>query len=292
VMTGASIRDARTDALASLTYEGESSRTTANVGASLEDDYTSFNLGISRERDYNEKSTTLSLGAAVSIDESDPTPTSFTPDPSKHHKRSGTASVGLAQIVDHASVLQSTLTFQYASGFLSDPYKLVSSGGLLYPDHRPDSRAQLSWLTRYRRHFEKLYGSIHADYQLYWDDWRVLAHTLELGWHQEIADYVTLAPSVRYYTQRAAEFYAPFFAVGLPAGQHASSDYRLSEYGAIAYKLRAELRLAQLLHTDGVRLGLQWEHYESGSEFALGGARANPGLVDFDLMMVTLRTDF
>lgn len=293
VMTGASIQDARTDVLGSFTFERAQLRTTLTAGTSIEDDYTSINFGVGGERDFNEKSTTLSWSASASLDRSDPTATSFAPDPRKRDKRAGTLSLGLGQTLDRRSVVQSSLTFQYAGGFLADPYKLVSSGGELLPDRRPDARAQLSWLTRYRRHFEGAHASLHADYQLYWDDWAVLAHTLELGWHQEVTDYVTLTPAVRYYSQRAAEFYAPFFAAGLPATRAASSDYRLSGYGALAFSLRADLRSVALLAKLGARLGVQWEHYESGAKFSLSGSKpASPGLVDYDALMVTLRADF
>ncbi len=292
VMTGASIRDARTDVLGTFSLEGDRSRSTFSGGVSTEDDYLSINAGAGQEWDFNQKATTLSWGAGVAIDTSDPNPTSFNPAPRDHHKRSGTFSLGVAQVIDRASVVQTSLTLQYASGFLADPYKLVSSGGSAFADRRPDSRTQLAWLTRYRRHFEKVHGSLHADYQFYWDTWAVTAHTLELGWHQELFDLLTITPSVRYYTQDAADFYAPYYAPGLPAGQSASSDYRLSAYGAVSFKLRADLRLASLIKNMDARVGIQWETYMSGKEFSLAGGRENPALVDFDVLMITLQTDF
>ncbi len=293
VMTGASIADARMDALSSLTFTGDKSRTTLSGGMSMEDDYTAVNFGFGREKDFNEKATTFSWGIGFSTDTLDPRRTSFEPNPSKHAKKSGTFSLGVAQVIDRASVAQSTLTFQYADGFLSDPYKLVSSGGINRPDQRPGTRTQLSWLTRYRRHFERAHGSLHADYQLYWDTWAVTSNMVELGWHQELFELVTLAPSVRYYSQSSANFYNPYFAPGLLAGQNASSDYRLSPYGAVAFKLRADLRIGELLKGADARIGVQWETYMSGKEFSLVGVGTeNPALVDFNVLMITLQTGF
>jgi len=293
VMTGASIEDARTDFLGSVAFIGEKSRTSLSGGASLEDDYTSINFGFAREKDFNEKSTTLSWSLGFSTDDSDPTPTSFQPNPVKHSKKSGTFSLGIGQVIDRASVAQTSLTLQYADGFLSDPYKLVSAGGVNLPDQRPGTRTQLAWLTRYRRHFERVHGSLHADYQLNWDQWGVLANMVELGWHQELFQLVTLAPSLRYYSQSSADFYAPYFAPGLVAGKNASSDYRLSPYGAIAFKLRADVSLADFLRLSNARIGVQYERYQSGKEFAIGHVGTeNPALVDFDVMMVTLKTGF
>jgi hypothetical protein len=293
IMTGASIADTRYDALVSVTYTGEKSRTTLSGGTSIEDDYTSINASFGREKDFNQKATTLSWGLAYSSDTLDPTATSFTPDPHKHAKQTGTFSVGLGQVIDRASVAQTSLTLQYHDGYLSDPYKLVSTGGLNLPDRRPGTRIQLAWLSRYRHHFESIHGSLHADYQLNWDDWGVLANQLELGWYQELFHYVTLAPTIRYYSQSKADFYAPYFAPGLSATQAASSDYRLSPYGALSFKVRAEVGLAELLHLSSARLAVQYERYLSGKEYALGSVGTeNPALVDFDVLMVTLKTGF
>jgi len=293
VMTGASIEDARTDVLASVTYIGEKSRTTLSGGASMEDDYTAINFGFGREKDFNQKATTFSWGIGFSTDEIDPNDTSFNPDPTKHHKKTGTFSLGFAQVIDRASVAQSSLTLQYADGFLSDPYKLVSAGGINREDIRPGTRTQVSWLTRYRRHFERVHGSLHGDYQFSWDTWDVKAHVVELGWHQELFELLSLAPSLRYYTQSQAKFYAPYFALGLPAERDASSDYRLSPYGALSFKLRADLSLADWLRVPEARVGVQYERYMSGKEFALGSiSRENPALVDFSVLMVTLKTGF
>ena len=293
VMTGASISDARTDVLGSVSYLGEKSRTTVGGGYSFEDDYTAINFSFGREKDFNDKATTLSWGMGFSTDELDPRGTSFNPTPSKHSKKSGTFSLGVSQVIDRASVAQSSLTLQYADGFLSDPYKLVSSGGINLADHRPGTRTQLSWLTRYRRHFERMHGSLHADYQFYWDTWAVSSHTVELGWHQSLFELVTLAPSIRYYSQSSAGFYEPYYAPGLLAGQSASSDYRLSPYGAVAFKLRADLNIGELIKRADARLGVQWETYMSGKEFSLGHVGTeNPALVDFNVLMITLQTGF
>ncbi len=292
VMTGASIEDARTDVLGSVSLIGERSRTTFSGGASVEDDYRSVNVGFGREKDYNQKNSTISWGFGYSSDHIDPTTTSFNPNPIEHSKKAGAFSLGLSQVLNHYSVAQTSFTYQYEEGFLSDPYKLVSAGGVNRADQRPETRHQLAWLSRYRQHFERVHGSLHGDYRLYYNTWGVLSHTLELGWYQGLFERATLAPSVRYYTQSAAEFYAPFFAPTLTAGEDATSDYRLSPYGALSFKLRAELRLQQLLRVNW-KLGLQWETYMSGSDLTLKKvALDNPGLVDFNVLMLTLQAGF
>ena len=80
--------------------------------------------------------------------------------------------------------MQSTLTYALGNGFLSDPYKQALVVGEPFADSRPDLRNQIAWLTRYRHHFSSLNASFHADYQFYWDDWNITAHTLEVAWYQ------------------------------------------------------------------------------------------------------------
>ena len=292
VMTGASIEDARTDVLGNVTYLGDRSTTTLSGGASLEDDYTSVNVGFARTKDYNQKNSTLSWGLGFSTDTIDPTSTSFDPNPDKHSKKAGTFMLGFAQVLSRSSAIQSSLTYQYSDGYLSDPYKLVSAGGINRADRRPGTRTQLSWLTRYRQHFDKLHGSLHADYRFYWDTWAVLSHTIELGWYQNLFDIVTVAPRARYYSQGAADFYAPYFGAGLGAKEDASSDFRLSPYGAISYGVTAEVRLDQLVHSNW-KLAVNWESYMSGGNYSLGKVRTeNPALVDFNVLMVSLQAGF
>jgi hypothetical protein len=51
--------------------------------------------------------------------------------------------------------------------------------------------------------------------------------------------------------------------------------------------------LAELLHLSSARLAVQYERYLSGKEYALGSVGTeNPALVDFDVLMVTLKTGF
>ncbi len=292
VMTGASIEDARTDFLGAISYAGDTSLSTLSSGVSIEDDYTSINFGFARDKSFNQKNTTFSWGLGLNNDTSDPTSTSANPDPKKEHKQAGIFSVGFAQVIDRASAIQTSLVYQYSDGYLDDPYKLVSAGGVNRPDTRPGTKSQFSWLTRYRHHFKAWKGSLHADYRFYWDTWQVSSHTIELGWYQTLFDTITLSPTLRYYTQSAAKFYAPFFAPTLPTGHNASSDYRLSPFGAISYTLRAEARLPDKLHANW-KVGVQWEGYLSDGGFALGQVKVeNPALVDFNVLMVTLQAGF
>ena len=291
VMTGASVEDQRTDFLGRGTYLFDTSRTTLLAGYSQEDDYRALNGGFQAEHDFNEKNTTLSWGLGFSQDAIDPTPTATNLDPDSEDKRGVSVFAGISQVINRSSAFQSTFTYQNGSGFLSDPYKLVSVAGVNEADSRPDARNQFSWLTRYRRHFSAVSGTLHADYRLYIDDWDVSSHTIELAWYQMFWDTLAIVPSVRYYTQSQAEFYGPYFTTS-PGGEY-SSDYRLSPYGALAWKLKAETRLSDWPFRMAWRVGVSWERYTSSGDLAIRDVEVeNPGLVSFNVLMFNLSARF
>jgi hypothetical protein len=291
VMTGASVEDSRTDFLGRGTYLFDTARMTLSGGYSVEDDYRAVNGGIGFEHDFNEKNTTLSWGTGISLDEIDPTDTVTNPNPAQEDKRSISVFAGISQVINRSSAFQTTFTYMNGDGFLSDPYKLVSVGGVNLADSRPDSRNQFAWLTRYRRHFSGVRGTLHADYRLYVDDWDVTSHTLELAWYQMLWDALAVVPSVRYYTQSQAEFYGPYFTTS--PGEHASSDYRLSPYGALAWKLRAETRLSDWPFRMAWKVGVSWERYISDGDLAIRSVEVeNPGLVSFNVLMFNLSARF
>ena len=291
VMTGASISDARTDVSGHGTYYFDTSRLNLQGGYSTEDDYQSMSFGLGSEHDFNEKNTTLSWGAGMSFDTIDPTPTTANPNPDTHDKRSISLFAGWSQVLGRSSALQTAFSYTNGSGFLSDPYKLVSIGGVNVADNRPDQRNQYALLLRYRRFFESVTGTLHLDYRYYYDDWKLSSHTVELAWYQSLFDVVTVTPSVRYYTQSQADFYGPYFS-SVP-GDYASSDYRLSPYGALSGKVRLEMHIADWPFHMAWKLGGSYERYYSSGAFAIQHVGLeNPALVNFNVFMIDISARF
>jgi hypothetical protein len=293
VMTGASVEDERTDVNSHGTYNFDTARLNLQGGYSTEDDYRAINFGFGSEHDFNEKNTTLSWGTGLSLDEIEPTPTAVNLDPDNEDKRSFSLFGGWSQVIDRSSAFQAILSYQNGDGFLSDPYKLVSIAGSNFADRRPDSRNQIALLGRYRRHFPGITGTLHLDYRFYVDDWDIDSHMLELAWYQSLFDLVTVIPSIRYYTQSQADFYGPYFTTALAPGADASSDYRLSPYGALSGKLRVETRISDWPFRMAWKLGASYEHYESSGSLAIQSVDLeNPALVSFDVFMLNLSARF
>jgi hypothetical protein len=294
-MSGATIDDDRTDFTLSGNYYLDNGRIGLATGLSTEKDYDAINLSVDWERHFNNKNTTLSAGLGLSFDEIDPTddPTIDPTRPTSEDKETYTLFVGASQILSRNSLLQGSLTYKYSDGYLSDPYKLVyfTSTTSTGRDLRPDSRHQWALLTRYRRHVPRWNGSFHGDYRVSFDDWGIVSHTLEFAWHQQVLRSLKLVPSLRYYSQSEADFYAPWFTA---PGSEQSSDYRLSPYGAFSYGLKAETFFkTPWTGRLGWRAALEVERYVSDGDYALVEVDVeNPGLVSFTVVSLNLTTRF
>lgn len=291
-MTQATIDETRTDALLKGTLLFDRGSAGLSGGVSVENDYLAINGGVEGERYFNEKNTTLSGGLGFSVDRIEPTDAATFGRDAEEDKQSGSLYAGVSQVIGRSAAIQSTAQYQFATGFLSDPYKraFVVSTSNPEPDTRPDERHQFSLLNRYRQHIAPLRGTLHADYRFYVDDWGIYAHTFEIAWYQMLWQSFRLIPSARYYSQSQADFYAPYF--GGPTGDGLySSDYRLSPYGAITWRVKGETRF-QLYNLDLIA-NISYERYMSGDNLALEKVSVgNPGLVDFNMLSVGLTTRF
>ena len=55
-----------------------------------------------------------------------------------------------------------------------------------------------------------------------------------MAWHQNLGDVFRVVPTVRYYSQSAADFFTNLDNFLLPLPEYQSSDYRLSAFGVIS----------------------------------------------------------
>lgn len=288
VMSGATIEEKRADLLLSATRKLPQGKGAVSFGYSDEDDYQAFNLGAQGEWQLDDTVSTLSAGIGYSDDELEPTVGTTAVSVTSATRDAVTVFGGYARVLAPETVIQTSLSYTQHDGFLSDPYKrafFVSLANTL-PDSRPDGRRQWSWLTRLRHYFAKPDAALHLDYRLYDDDWDVTSHTIDAAWHQNFADGWKVVPGLRWYSQSEAFFYEPFYAAPRSDG-FASSDYRLSPYGALSLSLGVHKEF------DGWTLGARYENYSSGENYALKKVDVeNPGLVDFNVLAFSVRKSF
>jgi len=275
VLSGATIKEHRNELRAAYTLApGTSSSTTFSASYSNERDYRATAVGAEHSFPLS-NSLTLGAGGSFSHDIIEPTDAELYQ--RVLHEEKNTASVfgSLAWVLDKASVLQAGVQLNHENGYLSDPYKLVSVGSDILPDHRPGERTEAALLVRYRHAFDRPAAALHLDYRYAQDSWGVVAHTFDAAWYQRFGAGWQLVPGVRYYTQQAARFYAPFYA----GGEHdfQSSDFRLGTFGAFSASLNLRKRIARWEISAGI------ERYHASADYAAfrGSDSAVPGVLSY-----------
>lgn len=307
---GKSICEQRDAISSGLTYFFDKASLNLGGGYSREHDYASRYFSTAGSLDLNKKLTTLNFGASVAFDEIQPSPSGYTSLPTNFRasKTSQQYLLGISQVIDKDSVIQSNITFAYHNGYLNDPYKQVNfygafgdpNSGVPIQEKRPREKFQWAWLTQYVRHFEQFNNAaLHTDYRFSTDDWGVNAHTVELSWHQPIADGWQVIPRFRYYSQDKADFYQPVFAAdvgdvtfdatgfGTASNLAAySSDYRLAGFGTVSGGLKLSKEFTELKPLSQLKFQTGFEYYAHKAEYQLGGNNLGT-FADFGYYLIT-----
>jgi len=182
----------------------------AGASASKEFDYLHLGLNARISRDFNRRNTTISTGIAIARDEWDPiggTPAALTQMLNERDlsNRGATETknildlvFGVTQVISRNLLVQVNYSYSDSSGYLSDPFKIVSvvdgtTGdavplavipGAAGPSHRylyenrPRDRVKHSLFTQ-AKHY--LNGKVlDVSYRYMTDDWDIDSHTLDL----------------------------------------------------------------------------------------------------------------
>ena len=246
----------------------------AGLGFSTEYDYTHLGANLAIARDFNKRNTTVSAGLAWSQDDIDPVggapvPLSQMLDVGASGNKRGTDSkdvldllLGVTQVLSRNTVVRLNYSFSQSSGYLNDPYKILSvvdpltgdtivrtpapgalgPTGLYIYESRPDSRAKHSLYAEMKHAFGA--PVLHAAYRFMTDDWGIDSHTGELRLRWPIGGASYVEPQLRYYMQSEADFYRASLAQGQPLPEHASADFRLGDFYAVTIGVKFGHRTA------------------------------------------------
>lgn len=286
---------------------------------SLEHDYTSVGTSVALSRDLNKRNTTLSVSAAVSHDNVSPlggTPAPLSlmtattggegrgeddedgeiESPGKG-KNVLDAMFGITQVLDRRTLLRFNYSLNHASGYLNDPYKLLSvvqptgAGDPGEPLHylyeaRPDSRTKHALFGELRRYIGRGH-TINLSYRYFWDDWGIVSRTLDVHYHLPLVKGHALEPHVRWYRQTGADFYRAFLVDGTPLPSQASADYRLAPFHAFTVGLQYALPVAP-----GAELRIGTEFYRQTGDVVsptgLGPLSSHELFPNMDAIMVRI----
>jgi len=184
------------------------------------------------------------------------------------HRHTLDVLLGVTQVWSADAIVQSNLTYSTGRGYYSDPYKLL--------DTRPDHRQVLAWLTRANQFLPAFDATLKLSYRLLLDSFGTTSNAIEAAWVQALPAGWSVTPSLRYYTQSAADFYYnPPFPRGFVDGQNYTADTRLAAFGAFTPGVWVIKRFA-----DGWSADLKLEYYRQNPAWRLGGS-GSPGIETF-----------
>jgi hypothetical protein len=269
-----------------------------NVGGhlSLEHDYTSLGLNGRLTRDFNRRNTTLGVSASYNYDivrplGGAPVPLASMPPPGENEGEdegegedgeeggaifSGEGKnvlnlvVGVTQVVDRKTVVRMDYSAHRSSGYLNDPYKIVSvvqdanSAAPGEPadyifESRPDTRLKQALYGEMRRYVAG--STVNVSYRYFWDDWEINSHTADFSvWMPVGKKGHAVEPHYRWYRQSEANFHNYYLLQGHTLPSHASADSRLAEFDAHTFGLRYVFPLG------GGNLSLTGEYYTQNSK--------------------------
>lgn len=263
IMSGASIQDNRVEVGVTTRYFWADGNVGFNITHSDEDDYEALSWSADMAWNSDDNARTWSASVSQSNDTVEPTQEKIPVFIDREDIDTQSAYFGVSQILSRTAILRVGLSYTYSDGYLTDPYKLR--------DKRPSDHSRWAFTTGYRKHLVDMGATVQADYRFYSDDWSMDSHTLTLGWSQPLGRH-TLKPYVRYYSQRAADFFDP---VADFTADYYADDYRLSAFGALTLGLNWQVQLGDWVAE------AQVERYRSNNSWGLYGGDAAPALVDF-----------
>ena len=134
----------------------------------------------------------------------------------------------------------------------------------------PDSRFKIPIGARFNYYINEIFVA-RTYYRFYTDDWGITSHTAEIEIPIKISDKFTLYPSYRYYTQTAADYFAPF-EQNISTQEFYTSDYDLSNFDSNQYGFGIKYTdIFTKLHIWKLRLKsaeLKYSHYDRSTGLA------------------------
>lgn len=263
----------------------------AGLGFSTEYDYRHLGANLSLARDFNKRNTTLSAGVAWSQDDIEPVggapiPLAQMLDVGDAGNKLGNDSkdvldllLGFTQVLGRATVLRVNYSYSDSSGYLNDPYKILSvvdpvtgdtiarlpaagaqgPTGVYRYESRPDSRVKQSLYAEVKHAFGA--PVLRLAYRFMTDDWGIDSHTGEASLRWPIGAASFVEPQLRYYMQNEADFYRASLVEGQPLPQYACADFRLGNFDAVTVGLKFGYRTAS-----GNEWSTRLEYYQQSGD--------------------------
>ncbi|MDB4973047.1 MAG: hypothetical protein JWN48_1388 [Myxococcaceae bacterium] len=262
VTTDNTFTEKRNDVQAGLGYEIDFGKRQLDVSArarySKEPDYLSRGAGFNAALSLDERNTVLRLNGYVLHDDVAKVVRMSTAADTQNVYASKAVPVGTLNVVslgfawDQVINATTTVTVGYdlslLNGYTANPYRWIfAAGSLMRPEKHPSERARSApyvWLAHF---FPRTRTALRANYRLYYDNWDLLAHTVDGRVHQEIGPYLEVRLRYRYYTQGPSFFWREGGNLG--NDRFVTADPKMSPFHDQTFGFKVQLSLDFLSFT-------------------------------------------
>jgi len=146
--------------------------------------------------------------------------------------------VSLSQILTRNLLLGVNVETDESDGYLQSPYRsarYLNPDGLVQTEHQvtPNTRTGNA-ASLQLKYYLPWHAAADGSYRIYHDTWGIMAHTVGAGYTQPVFGSWTLNGNVRYYWQRAANFYSDLFPFE-DSQNFMSRDRELAKFHDIAF---------------------------------------------------------
>lgn len=237
----------------------------ANLLYSKEHDYKSVTLAGTFSHPFAKKNTVLQVGVVRSWDNVHPQIRNW-----QKNKAVYTLSLNLTQILSKRFISQAIFSYNFAKGFLSDPYQVVQiiqNGTVqnfesVHPDQR--TRKALGLRTNYKVDQR---SALHLGFRYYWDSWEVKSFTTSISFQQHLSEAATVGLEFRNYIQSKAFFFKESY--GAPE-EYMTVDSKLDEGFSNEYQFKLSLQGGQFkrmpfLADENLQINLRLNFYHRHS---------------------------
>lgn len=217
----------------------EQNNWSARMGVSSEYDYQSLNFGGTLVRSFAEDNFTLAITPQLFLDQAKDFDLARSQTSEFKGRVIHSLDISGTQILTYTDLLQFGYTYIGMNGYLNNITSKVrvlndtSNAFNRQQERLPSNRTRHAVSSKWVHGFSDNIA-LHLAYRYYQDDWKIKAHTPELGfrlsWNDEM---YFLMPTFRYHSQSAAEFYKSVFATreDLMTSDSDMDKFHSSRYG-------------------------------------------------------------
>lgn len=177
-------------------------------------------------------------------------------------RNSFSGSVSYSQIINQRLQVMFIAEIIKQQGYLGLPFhRVYLNNNTVLAENLPESRMKIPLGIR-ASYFMGDKLVLRGFYRYYRDDWGLNAHTVNLETPVKINSYFSIIPFYRYYTQSAADFFAPY-KIHTSTDKYYTSNYDLSKFNSNFYG--AGFKITPLNGVFGIQrvsmLELRYGHY-------------------------------